>query len=72
LRGYDAVHLAAASVVGADVFSSADVRRCMAASSAGFHVANPTDTVAPQEAVASEDGVDDSNDGSTGAATVTS
>jgi hypothetical protein len=44
----------------------------MAASSAGFHVANPTDTVAPHEAVASEDGVDDSDDGSTGAATVTS
>jgi uncharacterized protein len=43
LRGYDAVHLAAANVVGADVFSSADRRLCEAASSTGFHVANPID-----------------------------
>jgi hypothetical protein len=43
LRGYDAVHLAAANLVGADVFSSADRRLCEAASSSGFHVANPTD-----------------------------
>jgi len=43
LRGYDAVHLAGAHLVGADVFSSADRRLCAAASAAGFHVANPTD-----------------------------
>ena len=45
LRGYDAVHLAAAHLVGADVFSSADRRLCAAASSDGFHVANPIDRV---------------------------
>lgn len=45
LRGYDAVHLAAAHVVGADVFSSADRRLCMAASMSGFHVANPIDVI---------------------------
>ena len=45
LRGYDAVHLAAAHVVEADVFSSADRRLCAAASSDGFHVANPIDHV---------------------------
>lgn len=43
LRGYDAVHLAAAHVVGADVFSSADRHLCDAASADGFHVANPVD-----------------------------
>ena len=46
LRGYDALHLAAAHLVGADVFSSADRRLCEAASSSGFHVANPLDAVA--------------------------
>ena len=45
LSGYDAVHLAAAHVVGADVLSSADRRLCEAASSTGFHVANPIDAV---------------------------
>ncbi|CAB4885876.1 unannotated protein [freshwater metagenome] len=45
LRGYDAVHLAAAQLVGADVFSSADRRLCMAASASGLHVANPIDAV---------------------------
>jgi predicted nucleic acid-binding protein len=45
LRGYDAVHLAAAQVVGADVFSSADRRLCDAASSSGFHVANPIERI---------------------------
>jgi uncharacterized protein len=55
LRGYDAVHLAAAHVVGADVFSSADRRLCEAASSCGFHVANPIDAPAPAtETVSSE------------------
>ena len=43
LRGYDAVHLAAAHLVGADVFSSADHRLCTAASVSGLHVANPID-----------------------------
>ncbi len=47
LRGYDAVHLAAAHLVGADVFSSADRRLCAAASASGFHVANPIDTAIP-------------------------
>jgi predicted nucleic acid-binding protein len=42
LRGYDAVHLAAAHLVRADVFSSADDRLCKAASADGFHVANPS------------------------------
>jgi uncharacterized protein len=47
LRGYDAVHLAAAHLVGAGVFSSADHHLCSAASTCGFHVANPIDTMAP-------------------------
>ncbi len=46
LRGYDAVHLAAAQRIGADLFSSADRRLCDAASTAGFHIANPLETVA--------------------------
>ena len=41
LRGYDAMHLAAAHRIGADVFSSADGRLCSAASESGLHVANP-------------------------------
>jgi predicted nucleic acid-binding protein len=45
LRGYDAVHLAAAHLVSADVFSSADRRLCAAASSDGFHIANPIDSI---------------------------
>lgn len=48
LRGYDAVHLAAAHLVGADVFSSADRRLCDAASSTGFHVANPIDAASSE------------------------
>lgn len=47
LRGYDAVHLAAAQLVGAEVFSSADRRLCEAASTTGFHVANPVDAASP-------------------------
>ena len=43
LRGYDALHLAAAQVVGAEVFSSADRNLCAAALSCGLHVANPLD-----------------------------
>lgn len=41
LRGDDAVHLAAARLVDADVFSSPDQRLCDAAAVAGFHVATP-------------------------------
>ena len=48
LRGYDAVHLAAAHLVGAEVFSSADRRLCEAASSSGFHIANPIDAASRQ------------------------
>lgn len=43
LRGYDAVHLAAALFVGATVFSSADGALCEAAARQGFHVANLLD-----------------------------
>lgn len=42
LRGYDAVHLAAALVVGADTLTSADADLCAAAHRNGLHVANPT------------------------------
>jgi uncharacterized protein len=42
LRAYDAVHLAAALIVGATIFTSADVALCDAASRRGLHVANPT------------------------------
>jgi predicted nucleic acid-binding protein len=41
LRGYDAVHLAAADFVGADVLTSTDRSLCGAATAYGFHVANP-------------------------------
>ena len=41
LRGYDAVHLAAAITVGATVFSSADTALGAAAARRGLHVANP-------------------------------
>lgn len=44
LRGYDAVHLAVALFVGADVFSSADRALCEAAHRQGFHVADPLAT----------------------------
>jgi len=43
LRGYDAVHLAGALLVGAEVFTSADDALCDAASGQGLHVANPLD-----------------------------
>ena len=43
LRGYDAVHLAAATLVGADVFTSADFALCEAAHQEGMLVANPLD-----------------------------
>ena len=43
LRGYDAVHLAAAVFVTASVLTSADDALCDAASRRGLHVANPLD-----------------------------
>jgi uncharacterized protein len=47
LRGYDALHLAAAQAVGADVFSSSDWKLCAAALSCGLHVANPLEAAEP-------------------------
>jgi uncharacterized protein len=41
LRGYDAVHLAAALHLGASVLTSADEALCDAAARNGMHVANP-------------------------------
>jgi predicted nucleic acid-binding protein len=41
LRGYDAVHLAAALMIGAVVLTSADDELCDAAERHGLHVANP-------------------------------
>ncbi len=41
LRGYDAVHLAAALTVDATVLSSADAALCAAAARHGLHIANP-------------------------------
>lgn len=43
LRGYDAVHLAAALAIEANVLTSADVALCDAAERRGLHVANPLD-----------------------------
>lgn len=43
LRGYDAVHLAGALVVGADVMASADKDLCAAAARQGLYVADPLD-----------------------------
>lgn len=42
LRGYDAVHLAAALTTGVAVLTSADAELCNAASRQGLHVANPS------------------------------
>ena len=42
LRGYDAVHLAGALLVEAEVLTSADAALCDAAGRRGLHVANPT------------------------------
>lgn len=42
LRGYDAVHLAAALDVPADSFASSDHRLCRSATTHGLHVANPS------------------------------
>jgi predicted nucleic acid-binding protein len=44
LRGYDAVHLAAAVFVGAAVFTSADRALCEAAERHGLHIADPLTT----------------------------
>lgn len=41
LRGYDAVHLASALMIGAAVFASADRPLCDAAARNGLHVADP-------------------------------
>jgi predicted nucleic acid-binding protein len=41
LRGYDAVHLAAALTVEATVLTSADTALCDAAERCGLHVSNP-------------------------------
>jgi predicted nucleic acid-binding protein len=46
LRGYDAVHLAAALTIEATVLTSADAALCDAAERRGLHVANPLDAVA--------------------------
>ncbi len=43
LRGYDAIHLAAALAVEANVLTSADGALCGAAERRGLHVANPLD-----------------------------
>lgn len=43
LQGYDAVHLAAALTVEAEVLTSADTALCDAAERRGLHVANPLD-----------------------------
>ena len=43
LRGYDAIHLAAALAIGANVLTSADGALCDAAERRGLHVANPLD-----------------------------
>ena len=43
LRGYDAVHLAAALIVEADLVTSADAALCDAAERRGLAVANPLD-----------------------------
>jgi uncharacterized protein len=44
LRDYDAVHLAAALVVEATVFTSADAALCAAAARRGLHIADPLAT----------------------------
>lgn len=42
LRGYDAVHLAAALTVPVDTLASGDAKLCDAAASHGLQVSNPT------------------------------
>jgi uncharacterized protein len=43
LRGYDAVHLAGALLIEAEILTSADGALCEAASRRGLHVASPLD-----------------------------
>ena len=43
LRGYDAVHLAAALTIESDILTSADTALCDAAERRGLHIANPLD-----------------------------
>lgn len=43
LRGYDAVHLAGALLVEAEILTSADGALCEAAAGQGLHIANPLD-----------------------------
>jgi uncharacterized protein len=43
LRGYDAVHLAGALLIEAEILTSADGALCEAASARGLHIANPLD-----------------------------
>jgi uncharacterized protein len=45
LRGYDAVHLAAALTIEAEIVTSADAALCDAASRRGLHVANPLEAL---------------------------
>lgn len=44
LRGYEAVHLAAALSIGSDILTSSDTELCEAANRRGLHVANPLST----------------------------
>lgn len=43
LRGYDALHLASALMIEAEIVTSADAALCDAAARRGLHVANPLD-----------------------------
>jgi predicted nucleic acid-binding protein len=43
LRGYDAVHLASALMIEAELVTSADAALCEASARRGLHVANPLD-----------------------------
>jgi uncharacterized protein len=45
LRGYDAIHLAAALAIGANVLTSADADLCGAAENRSLHVANPLESL---------------------------
>ena len=54
LRGYDAVHLAAALSIHATVMASADRDLCRAAAARGLHVADPTASSEPETARSAE------------------
>ena len=49
LRGYDAVHLAAALIIPADTFVSGDNQLCSAAASHNLHIANPNSPPPPAD-----------------------